>query len=479
MHSLASTAAENCPADETMELLLDGSLRREDLARVEAHLDTCSLCRERLAESVGSREFWNEASLHLKTIGRSVSDDATTEMDIDLGLSADFAVAHQVKDHSHLEIPLAPSDDPEMLGRLGAYEITGIIGRGGMGIVLKGWDRSLDRFIAIKILQPAFAHESVSRHRFAREAKAAAGVVHDNVIPIYSVDEHAQIPYLVMPYIKGESLQRRIDRTAPLPLEDMLEIALQISQGLEAAHQQGLVHRDIKPANILLPESVSRVVITDFGLVTAVDEASLTRSRGLLGTPSYMSPEQIHGEALDGRSDLFSLGCTLYAMSVGHPPFRAESPYAVLRKITDEPHRKLSRLRHDLPLWFSQIVDQLLEKKPKHRFASANELSVYLKECLAHIRQPETVALPAQPLRSNRRWKQWAAIGFVVGLPLIVLAALPWLDVGSRSNPAATPSLPANVFNERLELQELTLRLNRIETDLQLLRKELDDESKQ
>ena len=203
---------------------------------------------------------------------------------------------------------LAPSEDPRMLGRLGNYEVSGVVGAGAMGVVLKATDPSLDRAIAIKVLSPHLASSGAARKRFAREAKAAAAVLHSNVIPIHSVSNDHSLPYLVMPYVRSTSLQKRIDQDGALPTNEVLRIASQVAAGLAAAHAQGLVHRDIKPANILLEQGVERVAITDFGLARAVDDASLTRTGFIAGTPQYMSPEQSRGDSIGQRSDLFSLG---------------------------------------------------------------------------------------------------------------------------------------------------------------------------
>ncbi len=203
-----------------------------------------------------------------------------------------------------------------------------------MGVVLKGFERSLNRYVAIKVLSPAMAASGAARKRFAREAQAAAAVLHENVIAIHRVDESHNLPYLVMPYVAGMSLQKRIDDEGPLPLPCVLRIGRQIAAGLAAAHAQGLVHRDIKPANILLERGVERVTITDFGLARAVDDGSVTKTGVIAGTPQFMSPEQSRGETIDARSDLFSLGSVMYAMCVGRPPFRADG---IRRLATDRP----------------------------------------------------------------------------------------------------------------------------------------------
>src|SRR5262249_24627319 len=186
--------------------------------------------------------------------------------------------------------------------------------------------------VAVRVLDPALAGNGSARQRFVREARAAAAVSHDNVIGIYAVEDAGPVPYIAMPFVAGKTLQEKLDQTGPLPLPETLRIGLQVAEGLAAAHRQGLIHRDIKPANILLENGVERVRITDFGLARAVDDASLTRSGVVAGTPAYMSPEQAVGEHVDHRSDLFSLGSVLYALCAGHPPFRADSAMAVLRR---------------------------------------------------------------------------------------------------------------------------------------------------
>ena len=170
-----------------------------------------------------------------------------------------------------------------------------MIGRGGMGVVYKGFDAELNRPVAIKFLAPHLSVSGVARKRFAREAQAAAAVVHPNVVPIYSIGTSQKRPFIVMALVSGRSLQKHVEDHGPLPAEDVVRIAQQISAGLSAAHEQGLVHRDIKPANIMLEKEVSRVLITDFGLARASDDASMTQSGWLAGTPHYMSPEQTKG----------------------------------------------------------------------------------------------------------------------------------------------------------------------------------------
>ena len=218
---------------------------------------------------------------------------------------------------------LDPTDDPRHIGCLGVYPIFEIIGRGGMGVVLKAADPALGRVVAIKVLAPELSYLGSARLRFAREARAAASIAHEHVVAIHAVDSWKGLPYLMMQYVPGTSLQGRIESDGPLAVEAILRIGMQVASGLAAAHAQGLVHRDIKPANILLENGIERVRITDFGLARAADDASLSQSGVAAGTPYYMAPEQARCECVDPRADLFSLGGVMYAMCTGHPPFRA------------------------------------------------------------------------------------------------------------------------------------------------------------
>ncbi len=198
-----------------------------------------------------------------------------------------------------------------------------------------------------------------------------------------------------MAYIRGGSLKQRLDREGFLSTIEILRIGSQVAAGLAAAHEQGLIHRDIKPENILLEDGIERVTLTDFGLARAVDDTSVTREGTIAGTPQYMSPEQARGEPVDQRSDLFSLGSVLYTLCTGRPPFRAESSYGVMRKISDEFATPIRELNADIPEWLVQIVDKLMAKVKAERFDSAAEVRELLEACLSHYN--------SQPSSSYRR----------------------------------------------------------------------------
>jgi serine/threonine-protein kinase len=367
------TESEPCDRDRLRLLGLD-LLSPADLAGLERHLEGCEECRHALDDMVNSDDCLNAARQSLD------DEDPTGLYDIASGREESLGF-------------LAPSDWPDSLGRLGTYEIKGVLGQGGMGMVLKAFDPALNRNVAIKVLSAALATSGAARRRFLREARAAAAVVHEHVVGVFAVVESAGLPFLVMEYVPGRSLQDRLDKSGPLALPEILRIGTQTASGLAAAHAQGLVHRDVKPANILLENGVERVRLTDFGLARAVADAALTHSGVVAGTPHYMAPEQANGETVDHRADLFSLGSTLYATCAGHAPFRAESPLAVLRRVCDDRPRPIREINPEVPSWLELIIARLMAKDPADRFQTATEVALLLERCLAHVQDPLSVCL--------------------------------------------------------------------------------------
>ena len=407
------TATCNSPK---IEAFLADKLPVAEELLLEEHLSNCPNCREYMKNIAAEPATWVEASQFLTDEDFDcVLLRSNCEYSLVNRQSSDAAQSNKAQIDNVLKF-LAPTDDPEMLGRLGEYEVSGVIGAGGMGIVLKGYDRSLDRTIAIKVLAPHLASNGAARNRFAREAKAAAAILHPNVIAIHSVSNDKNLPFLVMPYVRGSSLQRRLDSQGPMETREILRIGQQVAAGLAAAHAQGLVHRDIKPANILLEVGVERVTITDFGLARAVDDASMTRSGVIVGTPQYMSPEQASSEPIDTRSDLFSLGSLLYAMCTGHAPFRSETIVGVLRRITDEAPRAIREINSAVPTWLCQLITQLHHKQPECRIQTAAEVELILRQCIAHLEQPDRQLLPKILVDKHKKQSTWIRVCLVVGL---------------------------------------------------------------
>jgi hypothetical protein len=207
------------------------------------------------------------------------------------------------------------------VGRLGGYRVLRVLGEGGMGVVFEAEEQRPLRRVALKVMQPELASGEQARRRFLREGQAAASVEHERVVPVFRVDEAGGVPFLVMPLLPGESLEARLKREPRLPPAEALRIGREAAEGLAAAHQEGLVHRDVKPGNVWLRRPGGSVVLLDFGLARPWQGPGLTASREVLGTLSYMSPEQAAGGEVDHRSDLFSLGCVLYRLCTGKQPF--------------------------------------------------------------------------------------------------------------------------------------------------------------
>ena len=380
-----------------------------DTSEIASHIETCEECQTRIEAMVERSLTWDDVSVLLSDSSNPVVNVTEKSQDEDFKNPSSF---------------LDFSDHPNSLGRFARFEIMELLGRGGMGIVMRGYDTSLNRHSAVKVLSPELASSAAARQRFSREAKSAAAVVHPHVVPIQTVDEHNGLPYLVMPVIEGQSLESRVQVSGPLEVIETVRIAAQIAEGLAAAHEQGLVHRDIKPANILLENGVERVQITDFGLARAVDDASMTRSGVIAGTPQYMSPEQAHGDDIDHRSDLFSLGSVMYYMLTGRSPFRAKTTMGVLNRIGNDEPRSLRSINPNVPEWLDEIVLKLLEKRCVNRFQTAEDVVDLLNRWLAHLQTPESVRSPAlaqvspshnHPSTNQKippTWKRLLTVGF-------------------------------------------------------------------
>lgn len=411
----------NCPAD-WIEAAAADRLSDADTQSLTEHLSGCPKCCGHLDAITAGRHWWQEAARFLDESVLSDPDgDAADTSACDARLFDDDDAVGQLKSLGAIE----PASHPEMLGRLGRYTVERELGTGGMGVVMKAHDAELNRIVAIKVLAPHLARSGAARQRFVREGRAAAAVVHDNVVAIHEVDTSAALPYLVMRYVDGISLQRHVDLYGPLSIFDTLRIASQTAAGLAAAHRQGIIHRDVKPANILVNHSCSRTWISDFGLARAVDDASLTRTGFIAGTPHYMSPEQARGGDVGPHSDLFSLGAVMYFMFTGRPPWRADRSLAVLHRIVSQPHRPLWKLQGEIPRRVSDLVDRLLCKEVCDRPESAAAVQAELEHVLVELQNPES-----QP---SREWtgsgtkvipRWWSRPWFVVPTTALATAAV-------------------------------------------------------
>jgi hypothetical protein len=337
---------------------------------------------------------------------------------------------------------LRPPEGPDEIGRLGEYRVLQVLGIGGMGVVFLAVDPQLERLVALKTLKPAMSASAGARRRFLREARAIARVSHDNIISILHVGEDRGVPFLVMPFLQGETLNARLQRQGVLPAAEVLRLGRAVAAGLGAAHAQGLIHRDIKPSNIWLEGEGGQVRILDFGLARAVGgDAQLTQTGVVVGTPAYMAPEQARGEALDPRTDLFSLGCVLYRAVTGRLPFPGRNALATLLSLAEHRPTPPARLNPRLPPGLSELIMRLLAQRREDRHASAAAVSAALDDVAAGKIRP-------------RRRRRRIAIAAAAALLLTAVAIACWtgLDGLRRSeetqDPAAAelfaPAVPYN-----------------------------------
>jgi hypothetical protein len=276
-------------------------------------------------------------------------------------------------------------------GLAGRYDVDSELGRGGMSIVYRARDLKHDRAVAIKVLHPELS-STLARERFHQEIALAAKLQHPNIVPVYDSGETGGLVFYVMPEVDGESLRERLAREPQLPLDEAVRIVEDVVEGLSHAHEQGIIHRDVKPGNILL--TGGRAVVVDFGIARAASIAGgskLTTSGIVLGTPAYMSPEQAVGERdIDRRTDVYSLGCVLYEMLAGEPPFTGPNAQAVIARQVQAPAPSLALVRPDLPIGVFDTVDRALAKARVDRFGTAEELRRALNEGAATARASGT-----------------------------------------------------------------------------------------
>jgi eukaryotic-like serine/threonine-protein kinase len=314
---------------------------------------------------------------------------------------------------------LSAPQGPDELGRLGHYRILKELGRGGMGMVLLAEDAKLRRPAALKVMLPRHATDAVAKERFLREARVAAQVKHDHIVTIYQVDEERGAPFIAMEFLLGMSLDAFLKAKGTPGISHVLRIGREIAEGLAAAHERGLVHRDVKPANVWLEAPHGRVKILDFGLARQEQEdAHLTGSGTVVGTPSYMSPEQARGERVDHRSDLFSLGGVLYTLCTGRQPFSGKTAMAVLTSLAVDQPPPVSQLNPVVAPALTDLIDRLLSKRPDQRPPSARAVAQALRAL--------EKAPPAEPNQS-----QPVAVPMPMAVP-VQEAADPWADIDAE-----------------------------------------------
>lgn len=297
--------------------------------------------------------------------------------------SHDTSDSAELSDHARSESAAPPANGapPATLGR---YKVLKELGRGAMGVVYLGKDPTIQRFVAIKTMHLDEIDDADKvqevKARFFREAESTGRLAHPNIVTIYDAGEEHDLGYIAMELLEGTTLKQWSRKPNLLPLDKLVPILASVADALDYAHQQGVVHRDIKPANIIVTKDQT-VKVMDFG-IAKMASSSKTQTNVVLGTPTYMSPEQIAGKKVDGRSDVFSLGVVLFELLSGRPPFTADNVSALLFAIAHNPHPSIKVLRPDLPPAVRQILDQALQKDPALRFRRAAEFAQELRACL-------------------------------------------------------------------------------------------------
>ena len=292
---------------------------------------------------------------------------------------------------------------PEIGESFGAYRIESILDRGGMGTVYLATHVRLARKAAIKVIAPQYAHDQDFRTRFLVESQLAASLDHPNVIPIFDAGEIDGLLYLAMRYVPGHSLHVVLEARGTLPLEQVVTIAGQLGGALDAAHAEGLLHRDVKPANILLAEPGGHLYLCDFGLAKRTSAKGVTQTGSFFGTVDYAAPEQIAGQVIDGRADVYALGCVLFHCLAGRPPFVRESEFLVLQAHLADSPPKLSELRADVPDALDAVVETALAKRPADRYATGSALAMALQAAAAEGRSDDLATRRAPVARATSR----------------------------------------------------------------------------
>jgi serine/threonine-protein kinase len=376
-----------------------------------------------------------------------------------------------------------PDQDSYVGRKIDEYQIESLLGKGGMGSVYKGLDTILRRPIALKVLAPGLAEDLNAIKRFEREARIIAEINHPNIAQVFRIGKVDGLPYYVMEYIEGKSLQQILAEEGRLTGTRSVKIILDAARGLKAAAERNIIHRDIKPANIMVTES-GGVKVVDFGIAKAFSDDTFKTATGLLlGTPRYMSPEQGRGAAVDLRADIYSLGATFYHMVTGVPPFDSDNPITLIQKHVTEPVRSVTELNPNVPEKICNIIYAMLAKTPADRIQDYAQLILGLEAASGHATTLFTyvpqaqIGKPVDPEDQRRARK--ILIGAAVAVVVLVVLGVLFRGGPGKSKeetPARSPDAPMTRLDSIREGLKMRRELEKIDKEDKEARKEAGQE---
>jgi hypothetical protein len=431
-----------CPERDLLQAFLWGTASESARLRVQDHLAECKGCRTLVQGLPATPDLTDP-------MGSTPASDATRP-----GYHSN--TRDVTADRFSFLLPPAREDE---IGRLGSYRVLSLRGQGAMGFVFHAEDVALNRPVALKVMKPGLHHGVRGWERFLREARVMASIKHESLVTVFQVGQEKDVVYLAMELLEGRSLEDWLAGAGRPDVATVLRLGRELAGGLSAIHRRGLIHRDIKPANLWVEEPGGRLKILDFGLARFVnDDAALTQTGTVLGTPCYMAPEQARGEPVDARGDLFSFGVVLYTLCTGVCPFRAANTLAALSALALHNPEPVHRTNPDVPRPLSDLVSQLLAKEPQQRPASADEVLERLRRIEAGLgdpaRESDRTVVRRAPMRPSprRRWaKRFVACLLAAGVLLGAAWARSGFRTGESEAGAAPPAGAAVVYLSALE----------------------------
>ena len=452
----------HCPEVNTLMLFSNGELSDAEADPLTEHIQSCDHCLEWLRNSPKENDLIESLQCsHHSSINDPIDREVVSMLIARLRVGSSGANESSSQDQSDTAQPTdEDASEPDWLWihsilsktkgsfspfELGQYTITKRIGIGGMGVVFEAQDPILGRAVAIKIIHPKMIDSESSRQRFLNEARAIATLEHEYIVPVYYVGDERGVPFLVMPLLRGETLESRMQRDGTIPIAEVLQIGKQLAIGLSAAHRMNIVHRDIKPSNVWLDdknhamepiETSPKIKILDFGLAFDEDrDHPLNSAIGFAGTPAFMPPEQALSQQVDARSDLFSLGCVLYYMCTGQLPFQGRNAIATLLSVIEKKPNPLSTAHRPVPASLELLINQLLEKNPERRPQTASLVATKLLSIENSLRA-KTALQPSLP-KLSKSASGWYLFGIVAIACAMVLPIL-WGVVFKLETPHGT-----------------------------------------